>query len=299
MREAFYKYTDINTAVSILKSRSFRYSSPLLFNDPFDIQNELVASFDLESLPIKTFQVMEHYILSEDKLPNNKTPFAEGILFFREKVKKYGYKKDEIKKMSLRVLDSVKEDVQNLIVQINRTWQVSMKESRVFCVTESFDNLLMWAHYADSHNGLVFEIKTLPEKDTPLIAAKKVVYEEKPILFFSIDEVINHVLFDVNLNHKEVSYVNYAHRKSKIWNYEKEWRVVDPLNYKNKTEKYVDHQFISEQIQGIYFGCKTCSKDIDEIRSLSIEINPNVKFYKAKKRITEYELDFENLNEGS
>ena len=46
-----YKYSPIETAIKILKNGTFRYSSPIIFNDPFDIQTELHFSFKIEQLP--------------------------------------------------------------------------------------------------------------------------------------------------------------------------------------------------------------------------------------------------------
>jgi len=42
----FYKYTDINTARLILQNKTWRWSSPSLFNDPFDTQS--ILCFDCE-----------------------------------------------------------------------------------------------------------------------------------------------------------------------------------------------------------------------------------------------------------
>lgn len=43
-REFFYKYASADTALRVIATRSFRWSSPVMFNDPFDHQ----AGFTLE-----------------------------------------------------------------------------------------------------------------------------------------------------------------------------------------------------------------------------------------------------------
>jgi hypothetical protein len=45
-RTHFYKYTDIETACLILQNKTWRWSSPSQFNDPFDVQSPLC--FDCE-----------------------------------------------------------------------------------------------------------------------------------------------------------------------------------------------------------------------------------------------------------
>ena len=46
----FYKYTSAWVAKIVLATRCLRYSSPLLFNDPFDVTQELRLNFDERGL---------------------------------------------------------------------------------------------------------------------------------------------------------------------------------------------------------------------------------------------------------
>ena len=45
-RKYFYKYVTVETALLILQNRKLKYSSPVLFNDPFDTQTRI--GFDCE-----------------------------------------------------------------------------------------------------------------------------------------------------------------------------------------------------------------------------------------------------------
>jgi hypothetical protein len=40
-RQTFTKYMSVETALAVLATRTLRWSSPLLFNDPFDVPREL------------------------------------------------------------------------------------------------------------------------------------------------------------------------------------------------------------------------------------------------------------------
>lgn len=46
-RRSFFKYAPPETAIAVLKTKTIRYSSPLRFNDPFDVQSGLHFDFDL------------------------------------------------------------------------------------------------------------------------------------------------------------------------------------------------------------------------------------------------------------
>ena len=46
----FFKYAKADAALSILRTATIRYSSPLIFNDPFDNLSGLHFDFDLAEL---------------------------------------------------------------------------------------------------------------------------------------------------------------------------------------------------------------------------------------------------------
>jgi len=295
LRDHFFKYVDIKTAKVILESRSFRYSSPLKFNDPFDIQRELIPDFDLDTFPEELMCVIEQYIKNDYDIPNPEHGFSKAILILREKSKTHGYNKSEIERITYPLLGHLLDNVKHLISQVNSQWGKSMRESRVFCVTEDNDNLLMWAHYAKDHTGVVFQVATLPEADTPLSVAREVKYKPRPVQFYSLEQLIQWTLLDIAPDPTELQYTNHAYRKATVWDYEKEWRVVDMCNYSNKQELYVDHAFIPKQLQKVFLGCKSCNTKGAEIKRLALEINPDVEIYRAKKHDFKYELEFERI----
>jgi hypothetical protein len=49
-RQIFYKYIKASVAKTVLATRRLRWSSPLLFNDPFDVTQELRLNFDEHDL---------------------------------------------------------------------------------------------------------------------------------------------------------------------------------------------------------------------------------------------------------
>ena len=57
-----YKYSTAATAKEILRNGSLRWSSPLLFNDPFDVPRELELPFTADDLREASLARSEHYI---------------------------------------------------------------------------------------------------------------------------------------------------------------------------------------------------------------------------------------------
>lgn len=84
----------------------------------------------------------------------------------------------------------------------------------VFCASTDPRSQLLWAHYAAEHRGIC--IQFAPYEDELFLIAKKVMYSKKfPIL-----------VVPTPADSRQEYYLH----KSPDWAYEKEWRVVLPLN---------------------------------------------------------------------
>jgi hypothetical protein len=84
----------------------------------------------------------------------------------------------------------------------------------VYCIADKPDNLLMWSHYADSHRGVCLGFD--PER-FPFDVAQQVTYSlerERVLPSDDHDEKLRKALLC----------------KSKDWEYESEWRIVDPFH---------------------------------------------------------------------
>jgi len=148
------------------------------------------------------------------------------------------------------------------------------KEMGVLCGTNNENNLLMWAHYADSHKGtfLLFDISKDPDV---FFYPQKVIYDNDVIHLDYIKE---------QLGNRE-NLIKLLFHKSKDWEYEKEIRIVDmKYNGPKKVKK--------DALAKIIFGCRTSDSDIIDIEKAckNHKFN-NVRFYKAEKDKQKYQLD--------
>jgi hypothetical protein len=105
----------------------------------------------------------------------------------------------------------------------------------VFCVTESFSNLLMWAHYANGHRGIAIGFGS---EQGLFATAQRVTYSDSP-------PVINRLRDDWALMvDKSMLW------KSRAWEYEKEWRVVARFKDAVRQEQYIDRHHPTESAHG-------------------------------------------------
>ncbi len=110
-----------------------------------------------------------------------------------------------------------------------------------------------------------------------------------------MDELIRWALFGVEPDHNRLQYSHHAFRKSTEWEYEKEWRVVDMCQYSRKSELFVDHRFVAQQLQKVIFGCRADGAIVRVLIELARKINPKVELLQAQKNVGEYSLDFKIL----
>lgn len=131
----------------------------------------------------------------------------------------------------------------------------------VLSLTEKPDNLLMWAHYSDDHQGFVIELDSEHEffdrresDDDPLRHLRKIEYSpDRPAVSLAKYSAVDGLLV-----------------KSLDWEYEQEWRMVMPLkdsDQKIEKEKFSIHLFDMPAtcVTGITFGCRIANDDKERI----------------------------------
>ena len=126
------------------------------------------------------------------------------------------------------------------------------RDSRVCCFSKKNDDLLMWAHYADSYRGVCLEFDTAILADD-LAILMPVRYEEK------------YPMVDYLRGSDQVS-MQMVLTKAKEWEYESEYRFVSPYPIDNK------QPFNIQALKAVIVGCK-CDQDSDMFKHL-IDILP-------------------------
>lgn len=99
----------------------------------------------------------------------------------------------------------------------------------VFCLTEAWDNELLWAHYADGHRGVAIEF----DSSLGLFAvAQHITYtDDAPIINRVIDSPC--VMVEKSMLTKGL-----------VWSYEREWRVIARWEDEVRQERHLQqHQY--------------------------------------------------------
>lgn len=219
-----YKYVEIETGLNrILKDTSLKFSKPEDFNDPFDCHESLVDIFIDPNVEKKIFLD----VAAQRKLSRRER---------RKYISKLGDPKNYTKVL--------KEERQKY---------------KVCCFSELSDDILMWGHYADKHNGICIGFKFEP------------LYQD--YVFYPVNYVKSLQQIDGTTLTPYVFYYMVT-LKSSCWSYEKEVRAIT----KNTNSILV---YPRECVKEVIFGCNVqsakVSSTVKEIKKMGYS---DVRFYK-------------------
>lgn len=239
----------------ILTHNEIYFASPNQFNDPFDcaipfryIESELTK----ENLFIKLYKTLKNIC------PNMNE--AELIEFCHKRIDSGAFEDGEY----------WKDNQAEFIKSVNDKFGI-------YSLSKEYDNLLMWSHYADSHQGFCIGLDT------------KILYNNVPLLA--------QVIYDPNNKYPEIglfdesieSFIRLFITKSKCWSYENEYRFI-----------YLDHSKYSlkienECIKQIFLGCKMQPEVQEEILQIFNSKFTNTEIYKSEMNNNEFKLDFKRI----
>lgn len=276
-----YKYLHPDR-LDILREGMIRFTQPSAFNDPFEMNPHIEAIVSEGYIERRMSKQHESDVL---KVYNEKpfsfrwrTPFKRFLKHFDKEIM--------LKKFKEGVLGpALTHARESLPVAINSA-------VGILCLTEAADNLLMWAHYAASHEGIVME------------------FDSKHDFFvrrFPKGTMLNPVGFDADLR-KDCGFlrrVEYSTErpavtisdvdsfgpfltKSSEWGYEREWRMLMPFSYADMKQERAGEWPVflfgipSSAITKIILGQRASASLESEVKKIVSE-NPGAKHIEVER----------------
>lgn len=286
---AFFKYYTANSAKLTLRNVSRKWSTPPMFNDPFDNQFDLHFEEPTDEIIEQDLARFIDTITSSEPFRPGQfgelTPTLEFIRQAHQQNPEFKHSPEKMAELREGVIEGMKR-VAEISPETNTEIRKIMADTTIFCLSETDDNLLMWSHYADRHAGVVINFLPLREVDFPLLAARPVHYTDRmPRLSYSMllnhDQMRRFVLDQIILT------------KSSVWSYEREWRAVASL--RDKTQQYEILPFAPEEIGAVYLGCKIAADDRTEIIDITRRKFPSARILQAERHEREFSLMFRDL----
>ena len=214
-----YKYFPINEYTeSIFVKNEVFFTSPLQFNDPFDSRLNRV---------FKGSQIAKK-------------------LFIRKELKQLPSCSNEQRREILNNPMKIIEFEENL----QKLGDDFRNQMGVFCLSAKKDNILMWSHYAQQHQGFCLEFDP---KYGFFQRSHPIIYDTKLPTF--------NILKYKGTKDEKLALANSLLTKSEDWEYEQEWRVINLPEHGGPGV----HKLHKESLTGIIFGFRINEEDRKQI----------------------------------
>lgn len=275
-RTSFFKYMTAEVAALVLKNRTLRWSSPVLFNDPFDVPRELILDLDYQDILRAAAKCLSRLI---ENPPEDTSKLSSGIRLIVDTVKN-GIPREEKRELleNLMTPESTQTGSGQAVEELRRMWRAMIPDLRILCLTERPTHAAMWCHYAGNYSGAVLEFHCLDETDSALLTAERVTYPtEKPEIYTAEGWAELMVLDQKSASEKMLHIA--THTKAPDWSYEDEWRIV---SYKRPTNSgyFTDYPFYPQELAALYLGPLISDSDQHSLVRL-ISAYPSAKVFRV------------------
>jgi hypothetical protein len=263
-RFAFYKYMTARVAKIVLTTRKLRWSSPLLFDDPFDVMQELRLNFDGPALQTALTERVALLIEQGDSGVTLRDPMAAALLRTTA-----GASPDSRRAMAnelrQRMAASMSGQTQSL-ADLKALWMKMVPTFRILCLSELNDITPMWLHYADAYKGVLLEFCAVDEVDSAFLVARPVIYQDAPPSVADLDTWVD-CLLNQDLPRFLSLFFEYQYSKTNAWSYQKEWRIAS-ASRPGETGLAGEYGFHPRELIGIYFGPMCSAEDRTDLCAL-------------------------------
>ena len=253
----FYKYRSMNSTESVERVERIvlhdevYFASAKSFNDPFDLN----PAFSLQASPEQ--QRADFIRMSRKFNPSLTDPEHEA----------------EATRVMATSLSATDVDTTTNVIQF-AVRQHLIESVGAFCVSERCNDLLMWAHYADSHRGVCLEFDGAGGL---MASAQQVTYSlTRPAINHYEDERLT-MLAKALLT------------KSAHWAYEAEWRLLRADNGPGVV------RFRPENLTGIVVGALATPETIEIVRRWAANRSTPLALRRASVSNREFRLLVEPL----
>lgn len=253
----YYKYMTADTAKTVLRNRTLRWSTNAALNDPCDMQYDLTVDFDRASVEVQAKENMWREYCD---------PYTESRAASTIRKANPHLTREQVDSLVAQGLETIPE----MLVRYSRIFfaqlRPDMARVKVLCLSEVWNSLTMWAHYADNHRGAVLCFRDIPDHDSPYKMAKQIDYSPNPPIFLDAEAMARVVVgLRAGLGRDVID--KLCLWKSPEWAIEREWRVLSG-DGRNPVSPFEDVRFHPGELAEVILGRSMSPKDRGEVVAL-------------------------------
>lgn len=265
-----------------LNNKTLWFSNVRSFNDPFEFRFEVDLTLPKDRNTITKFVAFTEEDLQGDH-QYTQQQIQDFIVHFNKKLSLLSDQELEEKADTL-LTDLVSRHVDGLFKN---------DETKVCCLSQSYDDPLMWSHYTDGMKGFVIVYNEFGTKEGSAAPALHVNYVEKiPIIDYQTLQ-LKSSSDGMKLNTKVFA------SKHKRWSYEKEIRFFSNPNHPYPVMRNIKLRdggvmdLPDYAIHGVIVGCKMNGDNLKIIQDICSR--SGYKLYQANLNTDQYKIDVVTL----
>jgi len=290
---SLFKFCDTDTSLKILNSQSLRWSSPHLFNDPYELSHRCQLAFTEKAL-------LRGLILEAVEMlfgPGNLAPSDNDLIttIARWRDEKRFNSADEAEAVLTELLAKKAASQFAVAMQYIQQWQQHVSALRICCFSDRADNINAWQRFGDNHHGVVLELATKP--GTAQHNPKKVRYSNKPPQLLNLDQQVD-IVYGRQNKLSTRQFVKNSLSKNRNNNKEGEWRCFISDNEGAALEDYLwysNTKFAVGDLKTVYLGQAISAEDRAAVLNLVKHRYPKTPVYRTQPRPGSYHMDFSQV----
>lgn len=297
------KFAGIREGKHILSKGALRWSSPELFQGPFELRYDQGLEFSNKELLKQVLKTIAAMVFARDMptpgLPDH--PFSKLIRRWRteDRFNSEEEVEEALSNIVGNMVDKQLEETQELV----QHWSYLISHTRVLSLLEKHQEIDFWEKYADNHRGIAIRFRCDVENSS-LANPQRAEYGVKRPQITTLKEQVN-VLIGQERKVEESTLHEKLLMRSKSKIHEKEWVCHKTLTEAEFEEEQAAHgdidakkwyqevKFTAKELSAVYFGQAVSDKDKKTILEFLGKNYPKAKAFEAQIHIEEYSLDFE------
>jgi hypothetical protein len=284
-RHYLYKYVSATTAKAILTTRTLRWSSPIRFNDPFDVTQELRLDFGAAELSAALVEEMVDLLATGDPIRPparpDMSPFFEPMQALLRWLDELGEAdRQRFAETFRRNAPQPTVGQAEAIAELKERWSAIVPNLRVICFSEANDVTPMWHHYADGYRGVVLQFEAVDELDSVWLLARPVVYQAEPPAIADARTWARCMLRKDERTYQDL-FTEYQYTKTPDWAYEREWRVAT-FALPEESGDFSSWPFNPRELAAVYLGPRSSEQDQADIVALLTSEFAHVRVFRAR-----------------
>lgn len=297
--ETLAKYTQADSAFRILNSQCLRWSAPVLFSDPFELNHRTPLSFDPQTLMQAVIRAACGMIFAREE-PRGSSPLATVIRRWRDEERFASPEEAEevLSELMGRMVDQRQGDIDEMMGD----WRLYTRSLRICCFSAKTDNLTAWQYFADSHRGAALKFQC--GEGTGLTDPRPIRYSQTRPEITTLKEQLNMILYNEHLKPQEYFADKFLVKPPSAKN-EQEWRCLmnvpasEAVSITEENLWYSDVPFEAEHLRSVYLGAFMPVEDKKQLINLVSQKYPKTKIFQAEAVPGKYEISFSRVTLSS